>query len=44
MVFVSISHKIDPSRQSPSIAMDFNVQPEREKAAVNPDPVDTPLS
>jgi len=44
MVFVTISHKIDLSRQSPSIAMDFNVQPEREKTTVNPNPVDTPLS
>jgi len=43
MVFVSISHKIDLSRQSPSIAMDFNVQPEREKNSREPRPSRHPI-
>jgi hypothetical protein len=40
---VLVSYKIDLRKQSSSIAMEFNVQPEREKNSREPRP-STPLS
>jgi hypothetical protein len=39
---ISVSHKIDFRKQSLSIAMDLMYNQNAEKAAMNPDPDDTP--
>ena len=42
-MFLSVSHKIDLRKQSSSIAMDFNVQPERGKSSREPRPRRHPI-
>jgi hypothetical protein len=43
ILVLSVSHKIDLRKQSSSIAMDFNVQPERGKSSRKPRPIRHPI-